>query len=205
MAIPAVSRSTFCSTLALTVLGASFAMSGAVPAPEPGKATLVIGEILAQNAESLTSYKAAGTASASNDVRPIAIQRGVGADGAQLASGAWSMALGASSSGSNWRGSTSLNGVDLRTGSYSPSERDISLPSDGIAVGVGRSYNAQQSDGTSRVDSAGLQGNNWSQAGFPEVLLWEHATDDAKDITYLTFGADRFVGNRRFTPTSFTP
>ena len=116
-------------------------MTGAVTAAEPGKATLVIGEILAQNVESLTSYKAAGTASASNDVRPIAIQRGVGADGAQLASGAWSMALGGSSSGSNWRGSTSLNGVDLRTGSYSPRANNPG-PRRAWSSGAGKSHHA---------------------------------------------------------------
>ena len=200
---PFITRSAFWSLPALALLGLPFALKSADPAAPPEPA-VVFGEILAQNSDSLTDYQADNVSSLSNDLRPRVIQRGVGADGAQLASAAWGMALGGSSGRSNWRGSTSLNGVDLRTGSFAPNERDISLPTDGIAVGVGRSYNGQQWDEFgARRDSAGLQGNNWAQAGFPEVLLvGDNSSKLATDIVYLAFGADRFVEFKRYDATS---
>jgi len=69
---------------------------------------------------------------------------------------------------------------------------------------VGRSYNGRQSDGTARVDSAGLQGNNWAQSGFAELDLWQHATDAAKDTLYLHFGADH-SGHQRAVVSASAP
>ena len=187
---------------AASLVAAPFVVGSVHTINEPAPAALVANEVLSQNAGALTAYQASGMTTPGNDVSPRVSARAVNADGSQRLASSWGMAVGANPFGSNWRGSLDLNGVDLRTGSYSPTERDISLPTDGVAVGVGRSYNGQQWNGTSRVDSTGLQGNNWAPTGFPELLLWEHPSLDEEDIVYLHFGADRFVEFQRYDSTS---
>lgn len=178
------------------LLGLGWTATRSAPAAEPRSAP-TFGEVLAINNESLTSYKASGVSTLSNDLRPRVLNRGVSMSGAVRVSSAWGIAFGGNPMAGREPGAIALNGVDLRTGSFSPNERDISFATEGVPVAVGRTYNAQQHDGTSRRDSAGLQGNNWAQSGFPEVLLWEHATDAAEDLIYMNLGADRFVEFKR--------
>jgi len=193
--------SVWCLSL-LALFGVALAARRVAPFSEVPTPPVTSNEILEVNDESLTSYKLSATSSPANGVRPKALQRGVSMAGAQRAGSAMGIAFGGNPFAGTWRGTTTLNGVDLRTGSFAPSDTDISLPTQGVAVGVGRSYNGQQHDGSNRYDSSGLQGNNWFQASVPEVQLWEHASDDAEDIVYLNFGGDAFVEFQRYDASS---
>ncbi len=136
-------------------------------------------------------------------VRPLAEQRGVNLDGSLRLGSTHPMSLQGNPFGEAWNANMMLSGVRLDTGTYVINDVDISLPSPGPTWVIGRSYNArQEDDGGTHLDSGGYQGHNWFQSAHPEIVLFEHPTDDAKDVIYLVYGADRYIEFRRASSTS---
>ena len=171
-------------------------------------------QILEVYDDSLTTYL---VASATNvqDVRPQAIQRGVHLDGGQREQAPQLITSGNPGDDGcgggdlcriaggdlpcfpqwlRWNGNNRICGdIRLDTGTYSPNDIDIAMPAPGFAWVIGRTYNSRQELSGSHHDSDGFQGRNWFQTFQPEILLYGHPTDDAKDVLYLLYGADRYV------------
>jgi hypothetical protein len=148
---------------------------------------------------SLTTYLPTGKTKVQN-VRPRAEQRGVNLDGSLRSAPGIPAALAGNPFESVWAGTASLEGVRLDTGTYNPFEIDISLPAPGHRWLVGRTYNARQDD-SGQFNSNGYQGKNWFQISQPELHLYDDA-DNAKDVIYLVYGADRYVEFQRKTSSS---
>ena len=92
-------------------------------------------------------------------------------------------------------GDAKHNGIHLDTGTWSPTQVDLSLPAPGFRWTIGRSYNVRQDD-SGRYDSDGYQGVNWFQTSQPEIVLYD-AEEDADDVVYLVWGADRYAEFQR--------
>jgi YD repeat-containing protein len=159
-------------------------------------------QILEIHDGSLTTYLPSGNTNIQG-VRPLAAQRGVNIDGSLRAAPALPMQLAGNPFGEVWTGKQFLNDVRIDIGAYAPFDVDIALPSDGPRWVIGRTHNPRQENSSStHIDSDGYQGKNWFQMSQPEILLYEHASDDAEDVVYLVYGADRFVEFQRVNDTS---
>jgi RHS repeat-associated protein len=150
-------------------------------------------QILEIYSASLTSYKAAK--SIVQDVRPRAEQRGVNLDGSLRSGSTFSMAVAGNPFENAWRGDANHNGILLDTGTWSPTQVDLSLPAEGFRWNVGRSYNVRQDD-SGRYDSDSYQGRNWFQTSQIEIQLYDDE-DNTKDLIYLVWGADRYAEFQR--------
>jgi hypothetical protein len=131
-------------------------------------------------------------------VRPQVGQRAVNLDGSVRAGTSLPMAFAGNPFENAWSGG-SEGDVDLATGNHSRSEVDLALPSKGFAWPViGRTYNhIQLGPGGGHRDSDSYQGSNWFQTSCPELVLYEHSSDDDRDVLYLYFSSDRFIEYRR--------
>ncbi|MCP3936171.1 MAG: hypothetical protein GY708_12460, partial [Actinomycetia bacterium] len=195
------SKKIFVPLFVVLVLLVSF-----LAARSPRKAAAASGSsILVIHDGSLTNYRAAATAV--QDVSPLVIQRGVGVDGAARAGSTHPMHLAGNPFGSPWSANQTLNGLRTATGSFAPTDIDISLPAQGPAWQIARSYNSRQEASSSHHDSDGYQGKNWFQMSQPEIAIyWDTAegTEDTDDVLYLIYGADRFIEfNREGTSDEF--
>jgi hypothetical protein len=108
-------------------------------------------QILQIHEGTLTSYL--GTATPIQQVRPLAMQRGVGVDGTMRAAPTHRWALAGNPFENAWRGTLSDNNVRLDVGAYSPTDVDIALPAT-IPWVIGRTYNPLQDNG-GHMDSDG--------------------------------------------------
>lgn len=172
--------------------GATYATVRATrPLVEPDK-------ILDIEPTSLTTYLPTSS-SMQQGVRPRVGQRGTQIDGAVRAETAHGLAIGGNPFAHGSGTTVRANGLRLDQGTAEIFEVDLRLPSAGFDWVVGRSYNARQIDSTgAHQDSSGYQGKNWFQSSNPEVLLSDGDTDDeASDILYLIYGADRFIEFQR--------
>lgn len=155
-------------------------------------------QILEIHPDTLTTYRPGG-ATTVQDVRPIALQRGVNLEGSQRSAGALPWALAGNPFEQSWQGHEALGDLRLATGSYSPFEVDIALPNQAGPWIFGRTYNARQESTSGTRDSNGPQGFNWSQLAAPEIVVYE-GTSDTDDVLYLVYGADRFIEFNRIGP-----
>lgn len=157
-------------------------------------------QILEIDSTTLTTYQAEETHI--QDVRPLAEQRGVRIEGSLRSPSTFRMAIQGNPFEQVWRGTEAINGLRLDTGTYSVTDVDISLPAEGFAWVIGRTYNARQkTSGGSHRDSNGYQGKNWFQTSQPEIKYYNDAVD-ANDCVYLVWGADRFAEFERANSTS---
>ncbi|MCP3998849.1 MAG: hypothetical protein GY722_27825 [bacterium] len=191
------SKKIFAPLFVVLVLLVSF-----LTARSPRKVAAASGSsILAVHDDTLTNYRAAATGV--QDISPLVIQRGVGIDGAVRAGSTHPMHLAGNPFGSPWSANQTLNGLQTATGSFAPTDVDISLPAQGPAWVIGRSYNSRQEASSSHHDSDGYQGKNWFQMSQPEIVLYEGASD-TEDVLYLVYGADRYIEfNRSGTGSEF--
>ena len=149
---------------------------------------------------SLTTYVPSAKSNI-QDLRPQVEQRGVNLDGTLRAGSTHAMALAGNPAGSLWRGSQTLSGVRLDTGAFVINDIDMSFPA-AVPWVVGRTYNGlQKTSGGSHYASSGFQGKNWSSDLAPE-LVWHDddgnsGTEEAADMVYLLYGADRYIEFRR--------
>jgi hypothetical protein len=158
-------------------------------------------QVLESASDPMTTYKPTGNTTIQG-VRPRVLQRGVTLDGVMRSQPGFPMVCSGNPFENAWPGRESYAGIRIDTGSYSPLDVDIALPSKGIPWVVGRTYNAiQQNSGGSAINSNGYQGKNWFQTSQPEILFYDDS-DNAKDMVYLVYGADRFVEFVRKTSTS---
>ncbi|MBK8172699.1 MAG: hypothetical protein IPK60_20510 [Sandaracinaceae bacterium] len=157
-------------------------------------------QILTTNDDTLTTYRAGVTAV--QGLRPRPEQRGVNHDGSMRKASTHRLAVAGNPFERVWDGEAELNGVRLDTGTWTTSDVDISLPASSPWV-IGRSYNARQ-DNSGHLASNGYQGFNWAQSSQPEIVLYEHASDDAQDVLYLVYGADRYAEFKRASSTANT-
>src|SRR5262245_44000447 len=150
--------------------------------------------------DSLTIFRPS-TPTAVQDIRPLALQRGVWIEGRLRSAPSQRMVIAANPFEDAWRAAT-IGGVSLATGTYEVAEVDIALPAEGFPWVIGRTYNARQEDSSgSHRNSDGPQGMNWSQSSQPEIRFYDDA-NNAKDLVYLLYGADRFAEYKRFDSTS---
>ncbi len=153
---------------------------------------------------SLTSYLPAA-ASGGQKVWPLHQQRGVNLDGSRRTWSAlgWAFAGNPTNAGGaeSWNGNLMLGDMRVDLGAYSPTDVDISLPSNGFRWIIGRTFNGVQLDTTAlpspaHFDSNGAQGLNWYQISQPELMRVLGATS-ADDSVYIIFGADRYIEFQR--------
>jgi hypothetical protein len=138
-------------------------------------------QILNTDADSITSYQPTAT-TAVQGVRPLHLQRIVNVEGTSRAGAGIPAAISGNPSESAWHGTPSVNSVSLATGAYSPTDVDISLPTDGFPWLIGRSYNAvQETSAPAAMDSDGYQGKNWFQLSQPEIVFYDD-NDNSKDV-----------------------
>jgi YD repeat-containing protein len=157
----------------------------------------VTAKVLDIHGDSLTSYQATSK-TAVQDLRPRFDQRGVDIDGTMRVSMPLGWAVGADTLGGGYSSGRTLGDVNLFTGSYNPTDIDLSLPTKGLPVVIGRTYNDVQVDsGASRFDSGGYQGFNWSQIAQPELRLYAAPGHPENDVLYLVYGADRYIEFQR--------
>jgi len=155
--------------------------------------------ILEVHAPSLTTYQATAS-SPKNDVRPLAVQRGVGLDGRMRAGSLHGLAIAGNPYESVWSGE-SMEGVVLGSGTHTIQDVDIALPAQ-VQWLIGRTYSARQQDsGGTHRDSNGLMGRNWFQNSQPELVFYND-NDDELDLIYLVYGADRYLEFKRFNDAS---
>jgi len=147
-------------------------------------------QILEVYSGSLTTYLPTGKTKVQN-VRPRAEQRGVNLDGSLRAAPGIPAAIAGNPFESVWGGTQAIDGVRLDTGTYQSFEVDIALPAPGFKWLVGRSFQSRQDD-SGQFDSNGYMGRNQFQISQPELQLYDDA-DNAKDMIYLVYGADRYV------------
>jgi RHS repeat-associated protein len=76
--------------------------------------------------------------------------------------------------------------ICLKDGAFSPTEIDLSFPTKGPAIPVGRTFDFSGSGASSNAQP---QGVNWHQSAWPELVR------DGTDL-YIVFGGDRFLGFR---------
>ncbi len=150
--------------------------------------------ILTTYNDSLTTYKPSGKSNI-QDIRALIDQRGVNFDGTIRLGSTHRMALAADPFGQSWNRNQVLSGLRLDTGTFIINDVDLAFPAQ-VPWVIGRSYYARQHDGTSYFASTGYQGKNWFQSSQPE-LVFEDSQDDAEDMIYLIYGADRFIAFNR--------
>jgi len=156
-------------------------------------------QILSTHSDSLTSYLAGGTKV--QGVQPQHLMRGVGIDGSTRQGPVFSMAIAGNPFENAWTGHEHQGSLRLDIGAWSPTEVDIALPANGFVWPVARSFSSVQKSGGSFVDSDGPMGRNWAMSGSPEIVFYNDA-DNAKDVIYLVYGADRFVEFVRYNSSS---
>jgi len=157
-------------------------------------------QILSTYNDSLTTYLAGATKV--QGVQPQYRMRGVGIDGSTRQGPVLSMALAGNPFENAWTGREHQGPLRLDVGAWSPTEVDIALPSTGLASWVvARTYSAVQKSGGSAVDSDGPMGRNWAMSGSPEIVFYSDG-DNAKDVLYLVYGADRYVEFVRYNSSS---
>lgn len=147
-------------------------------------------QVLTIHSPSLTTYQPS-SASAVQDIRPLAIARGVGVDGSIRAGSVQGWSLAANPFGDHAPATARVGDVSLATGTYMPTEVDIALPQAGMVRWViGRSFNGRQETSTpAHRDSNGYQGYNWFQMSQPAIVFY----DGDPDMVYIVYGADRFL------------
>lgn len=166
----------------------------------PALTTLSLADpILQINSDSLTTFMPS-SASAVQDVRPHAVQRGVGIDGTLQALSGFPWAFAANPFEAT-PVDASLNEIRLASGAYTGLEVDLTLPAQ-VPWVIGRSFNArQETSGSAHRDSDGYQGRNWFQFSQPELLFYDAdsngGTKEAEDLVYLVYGADRYLEFKR--------
>lgn len=165
---------------------AAFALGAVLGAVAPA-------QVLEVHSDSLTTYKVA--ASRVQLVRPIDRQRAINLEGSVRRGSTFPMAIAGNPFEKAWRGEAEANGVRLDTGTWSPTEVDLSFPAPGFRWTVGRSYNARQ-DSSGAYDSDGYAGTNWFNTSQPEIVLYDD-NDNTKDLVYLVLGADRYAEFKR--------
>ncbi len=156
-------------------------------------------QILETHADTLTTYRAPKTIV--QDVRPRHEQRGLNLEGSERKRSGPGMALAGNPFENAFSGQTDLNDVQLDTGTWSPTTVDLALPGPNFTWTIGRTFNARQED-SGHHDSDGYQGVNWFQVSQPEIVLYDHPTDNTKDVLYLVYGADRYAEFVRASATS---
>jgi len=153
--------------------------------------------------DSLITYLPSA-ASAVQDIRPLANQRGVNLDGSLRAGSTLGLHLHGNplgGGGAAWSAHQRMSGVRLDIGTYDASGVDLALPAE-VPWVIGRSYNARQlTSGNAARHSSGYQGEDWFQASQPEIVYFTGATGD-KDVVYLIYGADRYIELKRQGTTS---
>ena len=168
---------------------ASLAASLVSVASAPGASGAPILEVYD---DSLTTYLPSA-ASGVQDVRPRAIHRAVHLDGTLVGGTPFGLPIAGNPFGSPWNGRRFLGPVRLDIGGYTPTEVDIALPAT-VPWVIGRTYNGlQETSGGAHRHSDGYQGRDWFQTSQPEIVLYEHASDDTKDVLYILWGADRYI------------
>ncbi len=156
-------------------------------------------QLLETHADTLTTFRAGRTAT--QDVRPRHEQRAVGLDGGAREAATIALSVAANPFERSLAGQAVLNEIRLDTGTWSPTIVDLSLPAPGFRWNVGRSMNARQDD-SGAFDSDGPQGANWFQTSQPEIVLYDHSSDNTKDVLVLVLGADRYAEYVRAGTTS---
>jgi RHS repeat-associated protein len=136
-------------------------------------------------------------------VRPLVSQRGVNIDGAARHPSTLGSTFWGNPFGEPWDDQQRLGDVRLDTGTYSPTEVDLALPSIGPAWVIGRTYNCVQRNSidTGFYNSNTVQGYDWFQTSQPELVYSAGATAD-EDTLYLVYGADRYIEFQRTGTTS---
>ncbi|MCC7014855.1 MAG: hypothetical protein IT454_19995 [Planctomycetes bacterium] len=150
-------------------------------------------QILEAYSASLTTYLAGKTGV--QDSKPRPEQRAVGLDGSGRAGSTHGIAIAGNPFESAWRGETSVNGVQLDTGTWTTNDVDLAFPAD-VPWRIGRSFGARQTHSGAQYDSDGPAGRNWHASSMPEIVLYDDA-DNSKDVLYLVLGADRYVEYQR--------
>ena len=142
--------------------------------------------------DTLTTYLPA-SATAIQDIRPLAIQRAVHLDGTLVAGSTFDIQINGNPFGSRWSGKRFLGDVRLDIGAYMPTDIDISLPAT-VPWVIGRTYNGrQQTSGGSARHSDGYQGKDWFQTSQPEIVLYEAPDHPENDVLYIHLGAERYI------------
>jgi RHS repeat-associated protein len=157
--------------------------------------------ILQIHAGSLTSYLAGKTKV--QDARPRVEQRGVNLDGSPREASTFPMAISGNPFENAWQGDAVHNGVHLDSGTWAPTEVDVSLPAPGFRWTIGRTFNAR-AENSGQYDSDGPQGRNWFQTSMPEIVLYQDGGNHANDVLYLIYGADRYVEFNRTSSSAET-
>jgi RHS repeat-associated protein len=158
-------------------------------------------QILEIHSDSLTTYKPTGQ-TAVQLVRPLVSQRGVNIEGSLRSAPALAMDLQGNPFESVWVGKERQGELRIDIGAYAPFDVDIALPAAGFSWVIGRTYGPLQvNSGASHIDTNGYQGQNWHQSSQPEIILYDD-NDNAKDLVYLVYGADRFIEFKRKTESS---
>jgi hypothetical protein len=146
------------------------------------------------NEHTLTDYR--GAATGVQGVQPQVIQRGTRIDGTSRAGASFPWSLAGNPSDPGGMGVSEV-GVDLATGNAPIWDVHIALPAEGFRWIVGTSFSSAQQSGGSVLNSDGYQGKNWFQISQPEIVFYDHASDDTEDVIYLVYGADRFAEFKR--------
>lgn len=125
-------------------------------------------------------------------------QRGVDIDGTQRTPVPLGWSVAGDPLGGGYSAGRTIGDVNLATGSYNPTEIDLALPTIGLPVVIGRTYNGVQDDGAGGYSSfwEGYQGWNWNQVAQPQIAIVAGATNDL-DVIYLSYGNDRFIEFKR--------
>lgn len=153
---------------------------------------VVTAPVLDQHAPTLTSYHATNKTLV-QDLRPRHDQRGVDLDGMLRSAAPLGWAINGDSVGGGFGHGRKLGDVALWTGTYAPLDVDLSMPTLGLPVVIGRTYNNRQENSTpARYDSDGLQGWNWGQVAIPEIRVFA-GLSGGDDVVYLVYGADRYI------------
>lgn len=147
--------------------------------------------------DSLTTYLPAA-ASSVQDAWPLHQQRGVNIDGSRRTWTAlgWSVAGNPTNAGGaeSWNGNLYMGDMRVDIGAYSPTDVDLSLPSNGFRWIIGRTYNGVQ-DNAGHRDSDGPQGLNWWQLSQGELYYKDRGSGGvgSTDAVYILYGADRYI------------
>ncbi|MGE3425066.1 MAG: hypothetical protein AB7N24_23705, partial [Dehalococcoidia bacterium] len=116
-------------------------------------------------------------------------------DGSMRAGGGFAWALAANPFEGRQPGE-SIAGIRGATGTYSPTEVDLTFPAL-VPWVIGRTHNARQELSSSHHNSDGYQGKNWFQISQPEIVLFDNdsnsGTREEEDLIYLVYGADRYA------------
>ncbi|HMN42745.1 MAG TPA: hypothetical protein PKE29_18035, partial [Phycisphaerales bacterium] len=162
------------------------------------QATPVTAPVLDIYGASLTAHPPdATTFNGLINMAPRLDQRGVDIDGTLRMPVPMGWAVGGDPLGGGYSAGRTLGDVSLATGSYNPTDIDLALPTLGLPVVIGRTYNNLQHNGSgTRTDYDGPQGWNWAQTAQPQIALVAGVTNDL-DVLYISYGNDRFIEFKR--------